>query len=150
MLAMLQLYHAEILAALDEMDILTAQQQPAILRLPAVRLKLTQASRKRTTLLDLAYPTLMSRATSSERAKLKALQMQGAAGLSNSSQHIRTWTVHEVSARWFDYRKASNKMRSAMRLRVREEASLIYPMLGEESGSTHLHATDRPSIRIGS
>jgi hypothetical protein len=131
MLAELQLWHAKVLAGLDEMDALTAQHQPPMDRLAAARLNLTKSSRRRSAILERAYPQLMTRLGPDQKARLQALKEQGANNLATSSRHISTWTLREISERWPEYRSASYEIRSAMRQRIRDEARLVYPLLTE-------------------
>jgi hypothetical protein len=129
MLAELRLLHARILAALDDMEVLTQEQQPRMDRLSATRLNLTKASRKRTAVLEQVYPQLMLQSTPGDKARLQALRVQGAVNLAISSQHIRKWTPQAVFARWPEYCIESRTMQSAMRQRIRDEVSLVYPLL---------------------
>ncbi len=131
MLTELQRLHRDILANLDELDVLTAQAQPPMDRLPAVRLMLTRSSRARTILLGRAYDQLIMFAPPERKAGIQALKAEDKDNLVNSMQHIGAWTLREIAGRWSEYCAASNTMRSAMRERVRREAELIYPLLSD-------------------
>lgn len=133
MLKKLQQLHASIIVSLDEMDTLTAMPQPAMDRLPAVRLALTRASRARTVLLERTYDELISRAPLGEQAALRALRAEGKENLVKSICHIGTWTLRDVTSRWPEYCLASNTIRAEMRARVRKEAALTYPLLADLS-----------------
>ncbi len=129
MLGQLKQLHAQILASLDELEALTKQADPPMDRLPAVRLALTRASRSRAALLDRLHGQLVQRASANRRVELEALKGEAKANLILSSQHIGSWTVREIIARWPDYCAASKEMRTAMRRRISREVELIYPLL---------------------
>ena len=133
MLTELQRVHAEILAGLGELDALTAQLEPPMDRIPAVRLALTRASRARTVLLERIYDQLIDRAPQEQKARILALRAEGKDNLAASTRHIGTWTLSEIAGRWHDYCAASKTIRYTMRVRIKREAELIYPLLSEDS-----------------
>ncbi|WP_138995789.1 hypothetical protein [Sphingomonas sp. PAMC 26621] len=133
MLTELQRLHAGILAGLDELDALTAQPDPPMDRIPAVRLAITRASRARTMLLERIYDQLVTRAPLEQKARILVLKEEGKDNLAASTGHIGIWTLREIAGRWHDYRAASNTMRYAMRRRIKNEAELIYPLLSDHS-----------------
>lgn len=112
---------------------LTAEQQPPMDRLPAVRLALTRASRARTMFLEKTYPALIAHAPAKQQAALRTLWAEGKINLVSSGQHIGKWSLCEITGRWPEYCAASKAMRAQMRARVRQEAELIYPLLAEPS-----------------
>lgn len=134
MLGELRRLHAEILANVDELDVLTAQAQPPMERLPAVRQALTRASRARTMLLERVYDRLLAEAPPAKKPALEALRAAGKDGLITSTRHIGSWTLREIAGRWPDYCAASATMRAAMRARIKSEAELIYPLLPNDAG----------------
>jgi hypothetical protein len=146
MLSNLQQLHADILAGLDELEALTAEPQPPMDRLPAVRLSLTRASKARMRFLERLYDQLITRAPSAQKAAILTLKAEGTDNLVASSRHIGTWTLREIDARWFDYCAASNTMRHRMRQRIQEEANLLYPMLSRTSTQV-LAEAGRPAGR---
>jgi len=129
MLTELQRLHAEIKAALDELARLTALAEPPMSELPLLRLRLTRASRARTLLLESVYDQLIAHASTGQREAIQALKAAGKANMAASAQHIGSWTIREITARWADYCDASNSMRAAMRCRAEQEASILYPLL---------------------
>ena len=133
MLTELRRLHADVLAGLDELDALTAQPDPPMDRIPAVRLALTRASRARTILLERIYDQLITRALLEQKARISALRAWGKDNLAASTRHIGTWTLREIARRWPEYCVVSNRMRYAMRDRIKKEANLIYPMLADHS-----------------
>lgn len=139
MLLQLKQLHAAILSNLDELETLTAMPQPPMDRLPAVRLLLTRASRSRTMLLEGTYGELIARAPPERKVALEALRAEGKDGLVRSGGHIGTWTIREVTCRWSDYCAASNVMQAAMRIRIRKEAALVYPLLADLPTSVHVN-----------
>ncbi len=131
MLGQLKLLHAQILAKLDELELLTRENTPPMDRLSAVRLALTRASRNRSALLERLYGQVLERASPKQKAELEALKNEAKDNLILSSQHIGSWTVREIIARWPDYCAASKDMRAAMRQRISREVELIYPLLDQ-------------------
>ena len=121
------------MTSLVNMGMLTAMPQPAMDRLPKVRLALTRASRDRTMLLERTYDELIARAPFGQQAALQVLRAEGKESLITSVRHIGTWTLREVTSRWPEYCVASNTIQAEMRARVRKEVALTYPMLAELS-----------------
>ena len=145
MLADLKRYHKEMRMLLDELDELAGEPVPSMERLPAVRLALTRASRGRTMLLEQLHATLIERATPAQRIALEAFKAEGKHNLTVSAQHIGSWTLREITSRWSDYCKASNRMRADMRQRIAREEALVYPLLAGEQAYLNRGATAPPS-----
>lgn len=133
MLKSLRTLHSDILTQLDVLEAVTAEPQPPMQRLTAVRYNLTRASRGRTVLLEKLYPQLIARASDARRPALEALRIAGKEILMQSAGHISSWTLREVERRWPEYCAASRTMRAAMRRRVAEEQELVYPLLAEDA-----------------
>ena len=135
MVGELQRLHAELSAQLDALDALIAQPEPPMEKLPGVRLALTRASRARTIFLTRLYGQLIARAPSSQKAALEALRAEANGQMLASAEHIGSWTLNEIAARWPEYRAASDKMRAAMRQRIKREAQLVYPLLADKDAA---------------
>lgn len=130
MLEELQRLHANILLHLEDLDMLTSEDQPSIVELTATRLALTRASRARRALLDRIYEELTPSADPMAKAALAALQAEGNENLKRSAAHIGEWALEDLRRRWSDYCVASMKLRTEMRQRVAVEKKVIYPLLG--------------------
>ncbi|MBS0505455.1 MAG: hypothetical protein JSS55_16990 [Proteobacteria bacterium] len=128
--------HAQILQNLDVMDGLVGAPAPEPSQLAATRYALTRASRARTILIERAYPALLQHASPAQRAVIERLREDGKAGLARSAQHIGSWTMQEVIAKWADYCAASDALRTEMRRRVSAEADCLYPLLADMAGSS--------------
>lgn len=133
MLAELRDLHREIISRLDDLNELTMASEPSLVRLAAVRLALTRASRARTTLVESLYNQLLGAASRQEQDALTALASEGRGALISSIHHIGTWSLSKVSENWDEYRSASQKMQGSMRTRVSREAEILYPALMRSS-----------------
>ena len=130
MLTQLQTYHAELLALIDALEGLTARPAPVLAEVAAVRMKLTRASRRRTMFLETTiYPLLLQRSAASDRAQVSQLREAAKDRIAASTDHIGRWTLAALEDRWADYCAASRVMRAAMRDRIREEQTVLYPLL---------------------
>lgn len=130
MLAELTALHEQVLTYLAELDKITADPAPRMDAVTNARLKRTRASRRRTTFLEgRVYPALLAQLPESGRAAVEALRDVGKTRLMASISHIGQWTLSEVETRWDEYRAASRSMRASMRTRIRDEQTLLYPLL---------------------
>jgi len=137
LLSQLTSLHQEVLALISDLEALTRADQPRLDAVAGTRLKLTRASRKRTSLLEgTIYPLLLEAATPAERTRITALRQEGKDALHGSVEHIGRWTIAEIERRWADYRAASAKLRGAMRTRVADERALVYPLLAAKGDVT--------------
>lgn len=141
--------HEEILAQLEAMDRHTAELAPPMDRLPATRQALTRASRARTILLEQHYDRLISVAPVTQRAAIEALRDEGRSNLTVSTQHIGSWPIKEVIGRWSDYCAASNRMRTAMRKRLADEARVVLPLLSVSSVEILPSKKERRTTELG-
>lgn len=146
MITELKRLHGVILASLDELDVLTAQPDAQMDRLPAVRLTLTRASRARTMPLERLYNQLILQSQPERKAAIQALKDQGKDNLILSVQHIGSWTLREIAKRWPEYCIASKTMRSSMRQRIKKEVALIYPFLSEPERAPRLPVSSLMSL----
>jgi hypothetical protein len=130
MLDQLKALHDDIVMFIGELEKLTAAPIPKLDAVADTRLRLTRASRRRTTLLETQiYPHLLDRVPPADRQRVESLRNSGKARLQASVGHIGQWTLQEVRDRWSDYGRASRAMRASMRERVEEERAIIYPLL---------------------
>ncbi len=130
MLEELRRAHDLVLRRLDELEALTAVDQPDRAALSSVRYQLTRASGARRKLLaERIYPHLLARFPGQAGAPVRALQESSPAIVATSSQHIHLWTIDETIRSWDAYRAASETMRAAMRARIADERRILYPLL---------------------
>ena len=129
MLTDLHQAHERLLAALDDLEALTAVAQPDSAAIAAVRWKLSRASGQRRRLVDEASARLIETATVGEAQAVRTLQQRIAESQSASSRHVGAWSIRKVVEDWDGYRAASADMRAAMRERIAAEKRLLYPLL---------------------
>jgi hypothetical protein len=130
MLAELRDAHAEIIAWIDELEILTSFETPDRVQLTGVRWRLSQASRRRSDIIEgNIYRTLLSRADGHERDALLKLKAIGGELRQHSARHIDEWTIERIVEDWPGYCRASLAMRNSMRTRIDEERRILYPLL---------------------
>jgi len=142
MLTELRQHHEKIGNLLTALEALCQDRHADIVKVSAVRLELTRASRARSAYLNAAvYPKVMRICPPDKRIALEQLKSDGLLMLVRSADHIRHWTTREITADWPGYCRASAAARQAMRARIALEAQLLYPLLKEE-GRGH-----RPTAR---
>jgi len=133
MLAELRQHHAKIESLLTALEALCEDRHADIVKVSAVRIELTRASRARSAYLNTTvYPKLMRTAPPDKRIALEKLKADGLLMLVRSADHIRHWTTREITADWPGYCIASAAARQAMRDRIALEAELLYPLLKDE------------------
>jgi hypothetical protein len=129
MLSELKKLHVELLTFLDDLERLTGEATVRPDEIAAARLKLTRASRRRSSFLETTvYPALIS---GSAGGDIQRLRDTGQDQRSRSTQHIAKWTLAEIVEHWVEYRAASRTLRAAMRDRIREEQAVLYPLMEE-------------------
>lgn len=133
MLAELRQHHEKIGALLDALEALCQDRHADIVKVSAVRLELTRASRARSAYLNaVVYPKVMRTCPPDKRMALEKLKSDGLLMLVRSGDHIRHWTSREITEDWPGYCLASAAVRQSMRARIQLEAELLYPLLKEE------------------
>lgn len=121
----LRRHHAQMLAALDELEQLTQSPSCDDKGVMAVRYRLTRASSARRREVVALCEGLIA-AGESDPA-LKALRDATNVSRGKSSSHIGTWTLRQVVADWPGYVRASNAMRAALRREVEREVEVLAP-----------------------
>ncbi|WP_084580753.1 hypothetical protein [Sphingomonas azotifigens] len=119
----LRRYHAQMLAALDELEQLTHAATCDDKAVMAVRYRLTRASSARRR----EVVALCEQLIAAGKTDPALLSLRDATNVSRatSSSHIGTWTLRQVMADWPGYVRASAIMRASLRREVaREEAVL--------------------------
>lgn len=130
MLVELRDAHAEIIAWIDELELLTSFEMPDRVQLTGVRWRLSQASRRRSDIIESnIYRTLLRNADGRERDELLKLKAIGVELRQYSAQHINEWTIEKIVEDWPGYCRASFAMRNSMRARIDEERRILYPLL---------------------
>lgn len=130
MFAELKATNEELLAALDALDLLTAEPEPDLAGLAAARLKLGKASGQRRRIVDAACNLLVETVSPDEGRKLRGLREINAAQLEASTTHIGTWGLPQLTADWPGYCRASAPMRQSLRELVEADRETLYPLLG--------------------
>ncbi|GAA0733052.1 hypothetical protein CA233_17785 [Sphingomonas sp. ABOLD] len=121
----LRRHHAQMLAALDELEQLTRSARCDDKAVMAVRYRLTRASSaRRREVVALCERLIAAGATD---PALKALRDATNVSRGTSSSHIGTWTLRQVIADWPGYVRASNLMRAALRREVAREVAVLAP-----------------------
>ena len=129
MLTELHQAHEQVLAALAELETLTAGAQPDSSALAGVRWRLSRASGHRRRLVEEACAHLLEKATPAEAQALRTLKQDMGEMQSASSRHVGAWSIGRVLEDWDGYRAASAEMRGAMRERIATEKRVLYPLL---------------------
>ena len=133
MLAQLRQHHEKIGNLLGALEALCQERHADIVKVSAVRLELTRASRARSAFLNaVVYPMLMHTCPPDKRIALEKLKSDGLLMLVRSADHIRHWTTREITQDWPGYCLASAAARQTMHSRIELEARLLYPLLKEE------------------
>ncbi|MGN7999948.1 hypothetical protein [Sphingomonas sp. 22176] len=121
----LRRHHAQMLAALDELEQLTQSPSCDDKVVTAVRYRLTRASSARRREVVALCERLIAAGTGDPA--LKALRDATNASRGASSSHIGTWTLRQVIADWPGYVRASKAMRAALRREVEREVAVLTP-----------------------
>jgi len=121
--------HAELKRLMIAIEAETGKSAPDMAELAAVRLKLTQASRRRGTLVNDFIVAFMPGASAEEKARLEALRQDLQQARFISAEHIGKWTTRSIAKDWAGYGAASNKIRAAMRAQIDREAALFRSLL---------------------
>lgn len=136
MLAELQNAHGEIIAWIDELEILTSFDTPDRIQLTGVRWRLSQASRRRADIIEgRIYRTLLDRTEGADRDEVVKLKSIGTELRQYSARHIDEWTIERIVEDWPGYCRASFDMRNSMRARIEEERRILYPLLASRPSS---------------
>ena len=141
MLTELQQHHEKLRTLIAELGALCEDRHADIVKVSAVRLELTRASRARSAFLNaVVYPKLQRTSPPDKKIALEKLKSEGLLMLVRSGDHLRRWTSREVAADWPGYCLASAEARQRMIERVEHEAELLYPLL-KDNGQEHQPAT---------
>lgn len=124
----LRTVHREIIANLDELAGLLANDSSGDTAYVATRWHLTRASRERWSLLKTeVFPLL--REAGAWTPELQQLEDDGAVQQETSTRHLARWPLRAAISDWSAYQAASKRMRAGMRDRLAREAAILYPAL---------------------
>ena len=129
LLAKLRNAHFAVLKCIAEMEQITAEATPDVIRYTAARLRISQASRERRLLWQHACRYLHDRVTADHSNDLRHLGMLDSELGLWSAAHIGRWTVKAIESDWIGYRQASRLMRRRMADCVAAEKRLLFPIL---------------------
>jgi len=129
-LAKLKAAHAELRAAIAELETETRRPEPDEASLSAARLKLTRASSRRRALIDQEILPSLGSLPPEQKDRVENLRRTGSEVAVLSSRHIGDWTMRAIVADWQGYRRASKTMLASMRDRIGEESATLYPLIG--------------------
>lgn len=128
-MADLRTLHEELLAAIAEMEALTALPTCNEAELSRLRYRLSRVSGERRRLVELMCMTLAEKATGGEADRLRALRESTLDARGASNSHIGAWNLKQIAADWEGYCRASAKMRAIMRAQIAAEKAALYPRL---------------------
>ena len=126
-MADLRILHDELLAALAELEALTARPVMDGAELSRVRYRLSRVSGERRRLIEALCATLAEQATGAQAERLAAVREGNLQARGASTAHIGAWSIGQVAADWEGYCRASAKMRATMRAQIAAEKAVLYP-----------------------
>ncbi len=121
----LRRHHAQMLAALEELEQLTRSPCCDDKAVTAARYRLTRASSARRREVVALCEQLIEGGASDPA--LRSLRDATNASRATSSSHIGTWTLRQVIADWPGYVRASAAMRATLRREVEREITTLTP-----------------------
>lgn len=121
--------HAELIDALEEMEIATQAPSPDMSDYSHARWKLGAASRNRRSLVGKLCHQLMALADPEDAQVLKELYSDDMRMLRESAAHVGTWSLDMIETRWSDYCQASREIRAKMIERIEIERRRLIPIL---------------------
>ena len=120
--------HAALLERIAELGEITGREAPTSLEYTSARMRLSQASIDRRTVLNRALRHLAERGDCADAvAKVRAADGEL---IAHSVMHLGKWTGQAIAADWAGYCGASKAMRDHMADTVRAEAEALRPLLG--------------------
>ena len=128
-MADLRTLHEELLAALAEMEALTARPTFDNAELSRLRYRLSRVSGERRKLVEQLCITLAGQAIGAQAERLRALRESNLEARGASNVHIGAWSLKQVTADWEGYCRASAKIRAIMRAQIAAEKAALYPRL---------------------
>ena len=121
--------HSALLERIAELGAITGRAAPARLEYTSARMRLSQASIDRRTVLNRALRHLSDRADDATALVLASVREADGELIAHSVAHLGKWTADSIAADWRGYCEASREMRDHMARTVRAEAELLKPLL---------------------
>lgn len=132
MLDELKTAHEEMLAALEELETLTAAAACDESAVATARIRLSRASRQRRILSNQAIDRLLGEASAADAARLKGLRERNSGQLEASAKHIGSWGLRTIREKWLQYCQASQGVRRELRELIATDRELLYPLLARD------------------
>lgn len=121
----LSILHRDLLAALDEIEMLIAQPELDQLRLSRVRLYISKVNGERRNKVDQLCQDLERQATGVLAEQLAALRQANIEKRIEYTMHVGAWGPREVAADWPAYCRASVALARSIREQVAIEQALL-------------------------
>ena len=129
LLAELQAAHSTLLERIKELGEITAHAVPSRLEYTSARLRLSQASIARRSVLNRTLEYLGARVDAAGSQVLARVRAADGELIAHSVEHLGKWTAEAVGSDWAGYCDASRSMRDHMARTVNAEAELLQPLL---------------------
>lgn len=117
--------HQELRQLIGQLAAETAKPAADMSTVTAIRMKLTQASRRRATLIEEAMLEARRSETREDHAALERVVMSLREARLASGTHIGKWTVRAIESDWQGYCRDSANVRSSMLRQLDLEASVL-------------------------
>lgn len=128
-MADLRTLHDQLIAALAELEAMTARpvfDRPALAEL---RHRLSRLSGERRQLVERLCATLGEQASGEQARRLGDLRHSNMRARVASSAHVGQWSLRDVASDWKAYCRASARMRATMLAHIEDEKAVLYPRL---------------------
>jgi hypothetical protein len=127
--------HDAVMVHLQELESLLMRTTIARADLANMRWRLSRASKQRLGLLERRiYPYLLGLVSGVEAQAIRQLQAGARPLLTQTVNHVGTWTIDRIMSDLVGYRCASAAMRATMRARITAERDILYPLLTRYRG----------------
>jgi hypothetical protein len=121
--------HATLGERIAALEALTADALPSKMEYTSARLRLSQASIDRRSLLNKALRLLEERADPQSAAAAAKLRAADGELIAHSVAHLAQWTTEAVASDWRGYCESSRAMRDHMTRTFEAEAAALAPVL---------------------
>ena len=112
-----------------EMERVTGARELDMSTLANARFRISQASYARRQLVRRACDHLSGHATAPEADVIQSIRSDAAAYVRSSTEHVRNWRPSEIARDWAGYRRASRDIRAKLKVTMRTEQRLLFPLL---------------------
>ena len=130
MLESLSALHDAILTAAAESEALAKAAEPDGARVAHVRHMIARFSNARAKLLEgIIYPSLLKNLSGADTAKVQRLREERLQGISETARHVAEWGPQRIASEWREYQQEYPKRLAGLRLRVRAEKAILYPLI---------------------